>query len=137
MAGKGANLHSVMVKNVSTTPETFFDVKHKLQDVFSKFGEIGDVHLPKDRNFAFVRFQRLQDAEDAMKEMDGKDFEGDELRCQMATQPPKPGYPQGGRSRSRSRSRRERRRSPSRERRRRRGDSRDRRRRDSRSRRRR
>ena len=45
---------------------------------FKKFGELGDIYIPRDRHthesrgFAFVRFYEERDAEDAMDAMDGK-----------------------------------------------------------------
>merc|ERR1712176_405261 len=82
-----SDLFSVMVKNVSCSADSFFDLKHKLEDEFGKFGKVGDVHLPKDRNFGFVRFYSQSDAEEACKEMDGKSFDGGYIKCQMASRP--------------------------------------------------
>ena len=45
---------------------------------FKRYGEVGDIYIPRDRNtlesrgFAFVRFYEERDAEDAMDAMDGK-----------------------------------------------------------------
>ena len=45
---------------------------------FKKFGDLGDIYIPRDRDthesrgFAFVRFYEERDAEDAMDSMDGK-----------------------------------------------------------------
>lgn len=50
----------------------------------------GDVYIPRDRysgenrGFGFVRFMIEADADDAVKEMDGKDVDGNEVRCSMA-----------------------------------------------------
>ncbi|XP_059472725.1 serine/arginine-rich splicing factor 2 isoform X3 [Neocloeon triangulifer] len=86
---------SLKVDNLTyrTTPED-------LRRVFEKYGEVGDIYIPRDRfsresrGFAFVRFYDKRDAEDALDAMDGRILDGRELRVQMA------------RSRSRSRSRR-------------------------------
>ncbi|XP_031558617.1 serine/arginine-rich splicing factor 2-like isoform X3 [Actinia tenebrosa] len=97
-----------------------------LKKLFGKFGEVGDIYIPRDRKhlqsrgFAFVRFWEKRDAEDAMDKMDRKVVDGREIRVQMArygrpTETYKPsrrdnrGYG-GGRYRSRSRSRSPRRR---------------------------
>lgn len=88
---------SLKVDNLTyrTTPED-------LRRAFEKYGEVGDVYIPRDRftresrGFAFVRFYDKRDAEDALEAMDGQMLDGRELRVQMA------------RSRSRSRSRRRR-----------------------------
>lgn len=61
-----------------------------LKEAFNKFGEIGDVYIPKDRNtgdgrgFGFVRFIVEADADDAIKEMDGTDLDGNVINASMA-----------------------------------------------------
>jgi len=68
------NMYSLKVDNLTyrTSPET-------LKRAFQKFGDVGDVYIPRDRysresrGFAFVRFYDKHDAEDAMDSMDGKD----------------------------------------------------------------
>merc|ERR1712062_548628 len=83
-----------------------------LRRKFSKYGDIGDVYVPKDkygesRGFAFVRFYDKRDAEDAIDGMDGKDVDGRELRVDIARHDrPTPSRRGGGRYQSRSRERR-------------------------------
>ncbi|PRD31757.1 UNVERIFIED_CONTAM: Serine/arginine-rich splicing factor 2 [Trichonephila clavipes] len=105
---------SLKVDNLTyrTTPED-------LKRVFEKYGDVGDVYIPRhpytreSRGFAFVRFFENRDAEDAMDSLDGYILDGRELRVQMARYG-RPGDPRRGsrsrrrrsRSRSRSRSRR-------------------------------
>ncbi|XP_005100172.1 serine/arginine-rich splicing factor 2 [Aplysia californica] len=115
---------SLKVDNLTyrTTPED-------LRRAFEKYGDVGDVYIPRDRftresrGFAFVRFYDKRDAEDAMDSMDGALLDGREVRCQMArygrpSEPHRRGPPRRGsygrRGRSRSRSPRRRRRSRSR-----------------------
>ncbi|CAL1528819.1 unnamed protein product [Lymnaea stagnalis] len=117
---------SLKVDNLTyrTTPDD-------LRRAFEKYGDVGDVYIPRDRftresrGFAFVRFYDKRDAEDAMDSMDGALLDGREVRCQMARYgrpsephrrgPARRGYGGGGRrGRSRSRSPRRRRRSRSR-----------------------
>ena len=70
-------MHTLKVDNITyrTRPE-------ELRDLFGKYGDIGDVFMPRDRmtgeirGFAFVRFYDKRDAEDAMEGLDGKDFDG-------------------------------------------------------------
>jgi len=98
-----------------------------IEDLFSKYGKVGDVYIPKDhrtrenRGFGFVRYFSKHDAEDAIDALDGRKFDGRELSVQYAKYDrPDRGYGggRGGgggrRSRSRSRSRRRRSRSRSR-----------------------
>jgi len=103
--------------------------------LFEKFGDIGDIYFPlergtgRSRGFAFVRYYDKRDAEDAVDSLNGRTYDGRDLRITLD-----PGRP-SRRSRSRSRSRdRRRSRSRSRDRRRSRSRSRDRRRSRSRSR---
>ncbi|CAE6927798.1 SRSF8 [Symbiodinium sp. CCMP2592] len=113
-------MHSVKIDYVSTRVE-----KEDLEKLFGKYGRVGDVYLPSHPNgdrkgFAFVRFYNKQDAEDAVKEMEGYELEGKTLKCMLATVQKgrfNPNVRKGsGRSRSRSRSRRGRRDSRSRRR---------------------
>eukprot|EP00057_Strongylocentrotus_purpuratus_P001317 XP_001198082.1 PREDICTED: serine/arginine-rich splicing factor 2-like [Strongylocentrotus purpuratus] len=76
---------SLKVDNLtySTTPED-------LRRCFEKYGEVGDIYIPRDkfsresRGFAFVRYPDKRDAEDAMDSMDGNLYDGRKLRVQMA-----------------------------------------------------
>ena len=61
-----------------------------LKKVFSKYGDLGDVYVPRypdtfaSRGFAFVRFMRKRDAEEAMRKMNGFVLDGRVLNIQMA-----------------------------------------------------
>jgi len=76
---------SLKVDNLTyrTTPED-------LRRAFEKYGDVGDVYIPRDRfsresrGFAFVRYYDKRDAEDALDSMDGAIMDGRELRVQMA-----------------------------------------------------
>merc|ERR1719476_679032 len=56
-----------------------------LEDIFGEFGEIEDVYIPRDkstwlgRGFAFVTYERTEDAQDAADGWDGKRFLGKRL----------------------------------------------------------
>ncbi|KAK3789384.1 hypothetical protein RRG08_001770 [Elysia crispata] len=115
---------SLKVDNLTyrTTPED-------LRRAFEKYGDVGDVYIPRDRftresrGFAFVRFFDKRDAEDAMDSVDGTLLDGREVRCQMARYgrpsephrrdrgPARRGHGGSSRRRSRTRSRSPRRRS--------------------------
>lgn len=101
----------------------------QLKSVFGKYGDIGDIYIPRDRKhlqsrgFAFIRFWEKRDAEDAMDLLDKSILDGREIRVQMArygrpteTYKPRPRNNHYGRDsrrggyRSRSRSRSPRRR---------------------------
>ncbi|CAF4090793.1 unnamed protein product, partial [Adineta steineri] len=90
-----------------------------LRRCFEKYGPIGDIYIPRDqfsrssRGYAFIRFVKKRDAEDALDRMDGADVDGREIRVQFArygrastTDSRDKARRRRTRSRSRSRSRR-------------------------------
>ena len=56
-----------------------------LEDIFYKFGKIRDIDLHDNRNppFAFVEFEDVRDAEDAVYSRDGYDFDGYRIRVEF------------------------------------------------------
>jgi len=76
---------SLKVDNLTyrTTPEM-------LKRVFEKYGDVGDVYIPRDahtndsRGFAFVRYYDERDADDAIDRLNGSLLDGRELRVQLA-----------------------------------------------------
>ena len=63
-------------------PPTVQDRSDMLRDLFAKYGELGDVYIPRDyqtrqpRGFAFVRFANRSDGEEAQKALDGTTLDG-------------------------------------------------------------
>ena len=63
-----------------------------LRDLFSKYGDVGDVYIPRDyqtrqpRGFAFVRFANRSEGEEAQKELDGTTLDGRVLAIHEAQQ---------------------------------------------------
>eukprot|EP00325_Prymnesiales_sp_UTEX-LB-985_P032399 CAMPEP_0174721338 /NCGR_PEP_ID=MMETSP1094-20130205/35959_1 /TAXON_ID=156173 /ORGANISM="Chrysochromulina brevifilum, Strain UTEX LB 985" /LENGTH=189 /DNA_ID=CAMNT_0015922003 /DNA_START=292 /DNA_END=861 /DNA_ORIENTATION=- len=90
--GKGARNEDakLYVGNLSND----FD-ENTLRKEFEKFGELSDVFMPKDpnsgerRGFGFVTFVDTRDAEDAIKEMDGKSVDGRSLRVNKPREGPR------------------------------------------------
>ncbi|KAH7489123.1 Serine/arginine-rich splicing factor 2 [Phytophthora ramorum] len=84
------NVDSMFTLKVDNVP--FQIGSDELRELFSKFGEIGDVYIPRargsneSRGFAFVRFVEKRDAEDAIEAMEGQEFQGRDLRVQFAKQ---------------------------------------------------
>lgn len=80
-----ADMVSLKVDNL-----TFRTNPDDLRRTFEKYGDVGDVYIPRDRftkqsrGFAFVRYYDKRDAEDAMDALDGRDMDGRELRVQLA-----------------------------------------------------
>uniref|UniRef100_A0A1I7ZDV5 Serine/arginine-rich splicing factor 2 n=1 Tax=Steinernema glaseri TaxID=37863 RepID=A0A1I7ZDV5_9BILA len=78
-------LYSLKVDNIS-----YHTTSHDLRRMFDRYGEIGDIHIPRDRHtrtsrgFAFVRFYNRKDAEYAMNKNDGRLVDGREIRVSMA-----------------------------------------------------
>lgn len=62
----------------------------QLKRLFSRYGELGDIYVPRypdsymTRGFAFVRYYRKRDAEEAMRKLDGERVDGRVLSIQMA-----------------------------------------------------
>jgi len=76
---------SLKIDNISTRTGP-----NELRRAFDRYGEIGDIHIPRDRytgdnkGFAFVRFYSRRDAEYAMEKMDGERVDGRLVRVVMA-----------------------------------------------------
>jgi len=76
---------SLKIDNISTRTGP-----NELRRAFDRYGEIGDIHIPRDRytgdnkGFAFVRFYARRDAETAMDKMDGERVDGRLVRVVMA-----------------------------------------------------
>ncbi|VDP32338.1 unnamed protein product [Schistosoma margrebowiei] len=75
-----------------------------LRRVFSRFGEVGDIYIPRDpytfesRGFAFVRYCTDREADCAIRGMDGHKVDGREVRVQRAKYGrPTPNQPDCGR----------------------------------------
>lgn len=62
----------------------------QLKRLFSRYGDLGDIYVPRypdsnmTRGFAFVRYYRKRDAEEAMRKLDGERVDGRVLSIQMA-----------------------------------------------------
>ncbi|KDP43886.1 hypothetical protein JCGZ_20896 [Jatropha curcas] len=54
--------------------------KEQLEEEFLKFGKIEEFKFLRDRNTAFVEFFKLEDALEAMRNMNGKRIGGDQIR---------------------------------------------------------
>merc|ERR1712226_128126 len=69
-----------------------------LEPLFDKYGDVGDVYIPtergtgRSRGFAFVRYYDQRDAEDALDALDGRTYDGRDLRITID-----PGRPTNGR----------------------------------------
>ncbi|XP_062040910.1 cold-inducible RNA-binding protein [Lepus europaeus] len=68
-----------------------FDTNERsLEQVFSKYGQIAEVVVVKDREtqrsrgFGFVTFENIDDAKDAMMAMNGKSVDGRQIRVDQA-----------------------------------------------------
>eukprot|EP00595_Chromulina_sp_UTEXLB2642_P000067 CAMPEP_0196762110 /NCGR_PEP_ID=MMETSP1095-20130614/1478_1 /TAXON_ID=96789 ORGANISM="Chromulina nebulosa, Strain UTEXLB2642" /NCGR_SAMPLE_ID=MMETSP1095 /ASSEMBLY_ACC=CAM_ASM_000446 /LENGTH=223 /DNA_ID=CAMNT_0042112475 /DNA_START=41 /DNA_END=713 /DNA_ORIENTATION=- len=86
---KAPNVEGMITLKVDNI--TYRSGKEELEKAFSKYGEVGDVYIPRvmgssePRGFAFVRFLNRNDAEEAMRAMDGVELEsGRPLRVQEA-----------------------------------------------------
>eukprot|EP00931_Biecheleriopsis_adriatica_P027663 TRINITY_DN16597_c0_g1_i2.p1 TRINITY_DN16597_c0_g1~~TRINITY_DN16597_c0_g1_i2.p1 ORF type:complete len:177 (-),score=30.29 TRINITY_DN16597_c0_g1_i2:111-572(-) len=96
-------MHSVKIDYVASEVE-----KEELEDLFKKFGRVGDVYLPRHpsgdrKGFAFVRFYDKRAAEEAVDEMEGYELAGKTLKCMLADRA-KSRFNPNARKKSRSRS---------------------------------
>lgn len=62
--------------------------KEELEEAFLKFGKIEDFKFLRDRNTAFVEYLRLDDASQAMRNMNGKRLGGDQIRVDFLRSQP-------------------------------------------------
>lgn len=78
-------LYSLKCDNIS-----YNTTQNDLRRLFEKYGEIGDIHIPRDRDtrqsrgFGFVRFYKREDAEYALDRVNDRYIDGRELRIAMA-----------------------------------------------------
>merc|ERR1719186_2279109 len=69
---------------------TYRTIEREVEELFERYGKIGEVFIPKDRfsrksrGFAFVRFYEKRDADRALKAVDGKIFDGRKLTIERA-----------------------------------------------------
>lgn len=72
--------------------------KEEIEREFEKFGRLHDVWVARNPpGFAFVEFEDLRDAEDAIKELDGKHICGAHVRVEMSRHRGRGGGRGGGR----------------------------------------
>ena len=76
---------SLFVRNLSYSTKT-----EELRSIFTKYGPISDVYIPLDhytqkpRGFAYVQYEDVRDAEEALHELDGYHIHGNALEIQYA-----------------------------------------------------
>ncbi len=81
---------------------SFETTSEELEALFVPFGEVAGVSVPTDRmtgrprGFAFVEFNRSEDAAEAIKKLDGHELAGRRLRINEANERPGPGGGGGG-----------------------------------------
>ncbi|KAL5781156.1 hypothetical protein ACOSP7_006185 [Xanthoceras sorbifolium] len=62
--------------------------KEELEEEFFKFGKIEDFKFVRDRSTAYVEYARLEDAAQAMRNMNGKQIGGDQIRVDFLRSQP-------------------------------------------------
>ena len=71
--------------------------KEEIEKEFQKFGRLHDVWVARNPpGFAFVEFEDIHDAEDAVKELDGKHICGVRVRVEMSRHTGRGGRGRGG-----------------------------------------
>ena len=80
---------------------SFQSTEDEIKDLFSQYGEVTDIHLPMDREtgrprgFGFVTMDSKDAMVEAIKNLDGEDFDGRALRVNEA-RPREEGGNRGG-----------------------------------------
>lgn len=87
----------------------FEATEEDLNEIFAKHGEVVSAKIVMDREtgrprgFGFVEMAQSEEAENAIRELNGKDFMGRNLTVNLArpreSRPPRPGGSSGGRPR--------------------------------------
>lgn len=54
--------------------------KEQFEEEFAKFGKIDEFKFNRERNIATIEYARLEDAIQAMRSMNGKDLDGEQIR---------------------------------------------------------
>lgn len=67
-----------------------------LKQLFSQYGTVGYVKVVQGRGFGFVEMENAAEAENAMRELNGKEFKGRNLNVDVA-KPQEPRQDRGGR----------------------------------------
>ena len=62
--------------------------KEELEEEFTRFGKIQEFKFLRDRNTAYVDFSRLEDASQALKNMNGRRIGGDQIRVDFLRSQP-------------------------------------------------
>ena len=93
-----------MSKNLYVGNLSYDTTEETLRSLFAEYGELQSANLITDRytgrsrGFGFVEFVRLEDAETAMSELNGRSVDGREIRVDKA-KPRSDSSRGGGRSR--------------------------------------
>jgi len=91
LRGNDAGGKKIYIGNLSTRAH-----ERDLEEVFSKYGEIDDIYIPRDkstwlgRGFAFVTYADTNDAQDAAEAWDGRRFMSKRLAVNLARPRPAP-----------------------------------------------
>lgn len=95
---RAENMYSLKVMDMTLTT-----TKDDVREVFDKFGEIGDLFFPPDRDtgasrgFCYVRYFKRDDCEDALDEYGRNGVDIDGQRCHVEKAQPRGGGPDSGR----------------------------------------
>ncbi|CBK23401.2 uncharacterized protein [Blastocystis hominis] len=88
----GAERYGTNPNHCSLIVRGFRDVvdRSEIQNIFSKYGNVHDVHIPRDyythkqRGFAFIEFENREQAEDAISHLDGRSVCGSTVSVSIA-----------------------------------------------------
>lgn len=86
----GGKAVSLLVRNLVFSMQDYSIKPDEIKSLFSKYGEIRDVYIPRDyysqrpRGFGFVEFQHYNDAKTALESLDATEFQGSTIRIVFA-----------------------------------------------------
>ncbi|MDO4671794.1 RNA recognition motif domain-containing protein [Falsiporphyromonas endometrii] len=94
--------------NIFVSNINYRTLEESLLDLFAAFGEVSSARIITDREtgrsrgFGFVEMENDAEAQSAINELDGKEFEGKELRVSVARpREPRNNFSRGGRRQDR------------------------------------
>lgn len=91
-----------MPKRIYVGNLPFSSTSQEVQDLFEQHGEVSEVHLVTDRQtgqprgFGFVEMANPSEADEAIRAIDGQDFQGRALKVNEARPRENRGGPRGG-----------------------------------------
>jgi len=72
----------VIIKNISKSTN-----KDKLEEIFTKFGKLIGIYLPVEKDYAFIEFDKRQDANESVSEINNTKLDGLTVKVHLLEPP--------------------------------------------------